>query len=99
MNVLLKIAVDAAGIAKVCGISVALKWLSLILINFPAVARSGNLQAADRAMGKGPFQARRAQSRAILIGTQVFSGLREIWVRDVYLKESSRLSCLRKMSP
>jgi FkbM family methyltransferase len=87
MNVLLKIAVDAAGITKVCGISVALKWLSLILINFPAVARSGNLQAADRAMGKGPFQARRAQSRAILIGTQVFSGLREIWVRDVYLKD------------
>jgi FkbM family methyltransferase len=38
-------------------------------------------------MGDGPFRARRARSEAILTGTQVFSNLREIWVRDVYLKD------------
>lgn len=87
MNAFLKIAADAAGISRVCGISVAAKWLSLVFIKFPAVLKSGNLQPADRAMGNGPFEAKRARSRAILTGSQVFSNLREIWVRDVYLKD------------
>ena len=87
MNALLKIAADAAGISRVCGMSVAAKWLGLVLIKFPAVLKSGNLQPVDRAMGNGPFEARRARSRAILTGSQVFSNLREIWVRDVYLKD------------
>jgi FkbM family methyltransferase len=87
MNVLLKIAADAAGITRVCGISVAARWLMLIAINFPAILKSRNLQPADRAMGDGPFRAKRARSKATLTGTQVFSNLREIWVRDVYLKD------------
>jgi FkbM family methyltransferase len=87
MNALLKIATDTAGISRVCGASVAARWLMLAVIKFPAVLKSGNLQPADLAMGEGPFRARRAQSRAILTGTQVFSNLREIWVRDVYLKD------------
>jgi FkbM family methyltransferase len=87
MNALLKIASDAAGISRVCGISVAAKWLMLTVIKLPAVLKSRNLQPADRAMGDGPFKAKRARSRAILTGSQVFSNLREIWVRDVYLKD------------
>ena len=47
-----------------------------------------DLQSADRAMGNGPFKASRAKSRALLAGTQVFSGLREVWVRDVYLRDN-----------
>jgi FkbM family methyltransferase len=87
MNALLKIATDAAGISRVCGPSVAARWLSQIVVNFPNILKSKNLQSADRAMGSGPFEATRAKSRAILTGTQVFSNLREIWVRDVYLKD------------
>lgn len=87
MNVLLKVVGDAAGISRVCGISVAARWLMLAVLNLPAVLKSRNLQPADRAMGDGPFRARRARSEAILTGTQVFSNLREIWVRDVYLQD------------
>jgi FkbM family methyltransferase len=37
-------------------------------------------------MGSGPFRAKSAKGHALLMGPQVFSGLREIWVRDVYLR-------------
>jgi FkbM family methyltransferase len=37
-------------------------------------------------MGDGPFEVSRKSARAKLLGPQVFSGIREIWVRDVYLK-------------
>lgn len=36
-------------------------------------------------MGDGPFNARLRNARASLVGGQVITGLREIWVRDVYL--------------
>ena len=87
LNAVLKLASDFAGLFKVCGIYVAVKWVVLVLINFPHVLKSGDLQAADRAMGPGPFVVRRGGSRAILTGIQIFSGLREIWVRDVYLRD------------
>ena len=38
-------------------------------------------------MGDGPFPVARGTARAELRGPQVFSGVREIWVRDVYLKD------------
>lgn len=38
-------------------------------------------------MGNGPFSVSRQSARAKLAGQQVFSGIREIWVRDVYLKD------------
>jgi FkbM family methyltransferase len=86
MNWFAKIASDAAGIARVCGWPTALRWLACIGARFGAILKTKNLQPADLAMGDGPFQVRRAQASAMLTGTQVFSGIREIWVRDVYLK-------------
>lgn len=88
MKALRKIAADAAGISRVCGPIMAAKWLSLVLVNFRTILKTKNLQAADRAMGSGPFAVSRVQARARLMGTQVFSGLREIWVRDVYLRNN-----------
>lgn len=87
MNPISKIAMDTVGIARVCGPSTAIRWVGHIMVNFPRVLASKNLQAADRAMGDGPFKASRERSHAFLTGNQVFSGLREIWVRDVYLKD------------
>ncbi|MDE2348513.1 MAG: FkbM family methyltransferase [Gammaproteobacteria bacterium] len=78
---------DAQGIASVCGWPVALRWLISIAITLPACVRARNLQPADRRMGNGPFPVARGTARAELRGPQVFSGLREIWVRDVYLKD------------
>jgi FkbM family methyltransferase len=37
-------------------------------------------------MGDGPFLAKLPHSQASLVGGQVMTGLREIWVRDVYLE-------------
>lgn len=76
---------DFAGLARVCGLGVALRWLAMIAINFPSCLRQRNLQPADRAMGPGPFTARLGTARARLFGDQAISGIREIWVRDVYL--------------
>ncbi len=76
---------DAAGLARVCGPAVALRWLTKVLINFGECRRAGNLQPADRAMGDGPFACtHRSGARAKLSGPQAISGIREIWVRDVY---------------
>jgi FkbM family methyltransferase len=70
----------------VCGWPTALKWLACIAASVGTILKTKNLQPADLAMGNGPFHVRRSQAGAMLTGTQVFSGIREIWVRDVYLK-------------
>jgi FkbM family methyltransferase len=77
---------DARGIARVCGPAMALHWLFCIARSAPQCLAEKNLQPADRLMGRGPFRVRRGRARATLAGEQVFSGIREIWVRDVYLK-------------
>jgi FkbM family methyltransferase len=81
------IARDARGIAATCGFWVTLRWLWCILVTLPEGLKVRNLQPADRLMGNGPFSVSRQGARARLAGQQVFSGIREIWVRDVYLKD------------
>jgi FkbM family methyltransferase len=88
VNHLRIIARDARGIAVTCGWRVAVRWLWCILLTWPECKRVRNLQPADRRMGNGPFKVARQGARAKLAGQQVFSGIREIWVRDVYLKNN-----------
>ena len=88
MNYLKTIARDAKGIGVTCGYSVALRWLWCILRTFSECLKTHNLQPADRRMGNGPFTVVRQSARAKLAGQQVFSGIREIWVRDVCLKNN-----------
>jgi FkbM family methyltransferase len=87
LNQVRAIVADARGIATVCGWLIALRWLTWIALTLPACVRSRNLQPADRRMGSGPFRVSRGASHALLSGPQVFSGIREIWVRDVYLRD------------
>jgi FkbM family methyltransferase len=77
---------DAAGITRACGPLVAVRWLAFVMLAFPECLRTRNLQPADRRMGSGPFVVTRGSARAKLSGPQVFSGIREIWIRDVYLR-------------
>ncbi len=77
---------DAMGLARVCGPMVALRWLLAIATRFGEVRRKGNLQPADLAMGAGPYTCRLGKARARLSAPKVVSGIREIWVRDVYLR-------------
>jgi FkbM family methyltransferase len=77
---------DTMGLARVCGPLVALRWLFAIVMNFGEVRRKGNLQPADMAMGAGPYTCKLGKARAKLGAPKVVSGIREIWVRDVYLR-------------
>jgi FkbM family methyltransferase len=86
LNYLKSISRDAMGISRACGPLVAIRWLLCIGVTLPECLRTGNLQPADRRMGDGPFAVTRGAACAQLIGRQVFSGIREIWVRDVYLR-------------
>jgi FkbM family methyltransferase len=86
MNYLQAILSDLWGIARRCGYQVALRWLWNVAITLPSCIKNRNLQAADRRMGNGPYRVTRKGAQAELSGQQVFSGIREIWVRDVYLK-------------
>ena len=78
---------DFRGIVKVCGFVTAIKWLFFILLKLPQCIRSKNLQPADKTFGEGPISAKAKYGKIKLIGGQVFSGIREIWVRRVYLQD------------
>jgi FkbM family methyltransferase len=86
MSMLRTIVTDAVNINKVCGPWTASRWLAEIGLNWRACLRDRNLQPADRALGAGPFKARLGNASATMTGEAVFSGVREIWVRDVYLQ-------------
>jgi len=77
---------DFRGLIKVCGVTVAIKWLFMVVIHFNECIKSKNLQPADRALGIGPYRVRRGNAIATLKCNNVISAIREIWVRDVYLK-------------
>lgn len=83
------ICTDSLGLARVCGVGVALRWLGCVAATFNECRREGNLQPADRKIGPGPFLAKRKSASALLSGEKVLSGIREIWVRDVYLANDS----------
>ena len=87
IGVLKLIGSDFLGLSRTCGWGVALRWLTKVAITFPQCRRAHNLQPADRVMGEGPFTCRLGRARARLVGSQVISGIREIWVRDVYLSD------------
>jgi FkbM family methyltransferase len=78
---------DVSGIRRSCGWTTALSWGLCLMRSARDCLSAHNLQPADRLMGRGPFRARRGAARAALLGDQAFSGLREIWVRDVYLRD------------
>lgn len=79
-----KIWSDTRGLIHVAGLRFALRWLSMVAVKFTQCWRDRNLQPADQAMGNGPFDVRLRHIRSRIIGPRVTSGMREIWVRDVY---------------
>lgn len=81
-----KLASDFRGIIRVSGFGTALRWAACVAVTMPQNLRNRNLLAADKLMGTGPFRVRHSAGSAVLTGPQAFSGLREIWVRDVYAR-------------
>jgi len=87
LDMLRKLVSDFRGIARVCGIGPALRWLGCVALTMPANLKTRNLLAADLKMGNGPFAVHHKVGDAKLVGEYAFSGLREIWVRDVYARD------------
>lgn len=78
---------DFIGIIKVCGIKSAVKWIIFILLSLPECIKRKNLQPADKMFGEGPIKVKSDNNYVKLLGGQIFSSIREIWVRKVYLKD------------
>lgn len=79
---------DFWGLVSVCGPLVAMRWLSLVIIHLMDIFRRRDLQPADIAMGEGPFFIRfSCHVRPFkIIGKGAISGVREMYVRDTYLR-------------
>lgn len=86
MRIITQIISDYIGIIRVCGIFVATKWLLFILLRLPECIKQKNLQPADKMFGEGPIKVNTKYGQTYLLGDQIFSSIREIWVRNVYLK-------------
>lgn len=78
---------DFIGLWRICGSSIAIKWLVLVVANFPRILRRKELLEADAAMGEGPFSVSLPRYHAIftVMGRGAISGVREMYVRDAYL--------------
>ncbi len=89
MNKLTKLVGDFLGLIRVCGLAIALKWLFQVLFHFSSIMKNGNLQPADKAMGIGPFLVtlKRYNCQFSILGAGALSGIREMYVRDVYLRD------------
>ncbi len=81
------VASDFVGLTRVCGPAVAARWAGSVVQTFNRCRQARNLQPADQAMGEGPFRVKRKHATARMAGPRILSGIREIWVRDVYLKD------------
>ena len=75
---------DFLGLARVCGLGVALRWLMQIALHARTCIRTRTLQSADRGMGSGPFYPKLRGARAKIEDPYAISSIREVWVRDVY---------------
>ncbi len=90
MRKLAKLYHDFRGLVRVCGPLVALRWLFYIHLHLLGILRSGNLGLADQAMGEGPFKVtlKRYKCEFEITGPGCIAGIREMYVRDVYLGAS-----------
>jgi len=79
---------DYKGIVNVCGFAAAMKWLLFIFLTLPQCIKHKNLQPADKLFGVGPVAVKSKNGKVNLSGGQIFSSIREIWVRNVYLKDN-----------
>lgn len=79
--------VDLINCARVSGPAVSAQWLANIVSHAGECKQTRSLSPADRGMGMGPFTLRRKHARAVISSPDVFGVIREIWYRDVYLKD------------
>lgn len=79
---------DLVGLWRICGPGVCVQWSICLLLSVRKVVQRRNLEAADQAIGPGPFRVACASTPAAFSveGRGVMSGVREMYVRDCYLR-------------
>ncbi len=89
MSRLVKLGRDLTGLARLCGPRVAIRWSSRLPFQLTTVFRRRDLQPADAAMGEGPFSVALPgwEHPFQVVGPAAFSGIREMYVRDVYRRD------------
>lgn len=78
-----KLVTDLSTMHRMLGIGAVLRYLGALARSAPTILRAGNMLSADAAMGQGLFQVRHPAATVVLPGS-TFSGIREIYLRDVY---------------
>ena len=88
MNSVLMMGRDLVGLYRICGSRVAAKWAGTLVLKMRMVFQTHNMQAVDRGVGAGVFAIRypTARKRFTVFGEGVLSGVREMYVRDCYLR-------------
>ena len=88
MNKLARLGADLGGVARICGPRIATNWALRLVGRMREISQRHDMQPADRAMGEGPFTVSLGgQDRSFRIaGPTAFSGIREMYVRDVYCR-------------
>jgi FkbM family methyltransferase len=81
---ILKLVKDIWGLSRVVGVPKTFRWAGAIAATFPQVLKRRDLASADARLAGGPIRVRHPLGTAVLSGPEVFAGIREIWVRDVY---------------
>jgi FkbM family methyltransferase len=82
---------DFWGLLRICGVRVAFSWLLAIASHSRRILAAANLLPADKALGPGPFPIRYPTARETfsIACSGAISGVREIYVRDCYLRGGS----------
>lgn len=88
MTAISKLLGDLAGLRRICGSRMAIKWMICCFLNVRRILKSGNLKSADEAMGQGPFliRLRRYNCSFEIKGPAIVSGMREMYARDTYFR-------------
>lgn len=83
-----KLWTDFLGLIRVCGLGIAVRWIFALAFRVRTILKTRNLQAVDRALGAGPFVINypTATTQFSVFGEGVLSGVREMYVRDCYLR-------------
>lgn len=82
-----KIFVDLLIMLRVLGLKNFFKYILFSILSIPEILNKKSFQCVDLKMGSGPFKINFKKNISFnVMGFGIFSGIREIFLRDVYLK-------------
>jgi FkbM family methyltransferase len=83
LSLIRRLVLDVIGVWRTADRATALRWTVALVTNAPTIFRTGNLEAADRALADRTCRFR-IQGVEVVLPGEYFSGAREIYCRRVY---------------